>query len=103
MAVVEVIYAVAAALWILVVVAVLCIGVRGMVKLRSHRRRINRLIDGVRLPLQLGSVAVLFLRWCEQAGRPYTATAGKTALVLQRLIGDFPDSRIAFPPARRRR
>ncbi|RAV01853.1 hypothetical protein DQP56_06835 [Mycolicibacter senuensis] len=52
MAVVEVIYLVAATLWILVVTAAVCVGGRYFLKLRARRRRINRLIGGVRLSIE---------------------------------------------------
>jgi hypothetical protein len=50
MAVVETIYLVAAALWIVVVTAAVCIGARFMVKLRRRRRRVNRLLAVLRSP-----------------------------------------------------
>lgn len=62
MAVVEVIYLVAATLWILVVTAAVCIGARYFLKLRARRRRMNGLIDGVCLSI-------------ERAMRPYRAVA----------------------------
>lgn len=74
MAVIELIYLVAATLWIFVVVAALCIGGRYMLKLRARRCRMNRLIDGVRVSLE-GAVA------------PYRALAGGGAAILQRLVG----------------
>ncbi len=45
MGAVEVIYLVAASLWIVVVVTVACIGVRVALKLRARRRRVQRLLD----------------------------------------------------------
>jgi Flp pilus assembly protein TadB len=53
MAAVEVIYLLAASLWIGVVVAALCIGVRMVVKFRARRRRMNRLLDLVWTPVRL--------------------------------------------------
>ncbi|MBB2773543.1 hypothetical protein [Mycolicibacterium monacense] len=53
MAVVEMIYLVAATLWIVVVVAALGIGVRVMLKVRARRRRMNQLLAVVRFPLLL--------------------------------------------------
>jgi hypothetical protein len=53
MAAVEVIYLLAASLWIGVVVAALCIGIRLMMKFRAKRRRMNRILDAVRFPLRL--------------------------------------------------
>jgi hypothetical protein len=52
MVVVEVIYVVAATLWIVVVSAAVCIGGRYFLKLRARRRRINRLIGGIRLSIE---------------------------------------------------
>lgn len=51
--VVEMIYLVAATLWIVVVVTVACVGVRVMLKIRARRRRMNQLLAVVRLPLLL--------------------------------------------------
>jgi hypothetical protein len=51
MAAIEVIYLVAATLWIGAVLAALCIGIRLVVKFRARRRRVNRLIDIVRIPV----------------------------------------------------
>jgi hypothetical protein len=53
MAAVEVIYLVAATLWIGVVVAALSIGVRLVLKFRARRRRMNRFIDIVWIPVLL--------------------------------------------------
>ncbi len=53
MAAVEVIYLLAATLWIGVVLAALCIGVRFVLKFRARRRRINRVLDVVRIPVRL--------------------------------------------------
>jgi hypothetical protein len=52
-AVVEMVYLVAATLWIVVVLAALAIGVRVMLKIRARRRRMNQLLAVVRLPLVL--------------------------------------------------
>jgi hypothetical protein len=52
-AVVEMVYLVAATLWIVVVIAALGIGVRVMIKVRARRRRMNQLLAVVRLPLLL--------------------------------------------------
>lgn len=91
MAAVEVIYLVAAALWIFVVVAALCIGGRYLLKLRARRRRMNRLIDGVRLSI-------------ERAVGPYRAVAGGGAALLQRLVDVLgPDARTALSSERGRR
>lgn len=51
--VVETIYLVAATLWIVVVVAGACVGVRVALKIRARRRRMNQLLALVRLPLVL--------------------------------------------------
>ncbi|BCI54676.1 hypothetical protein NIIDNTM18_39540 [Mycolicibacterium litorale] len=51
MAVVEMIYLVAAILWIVVVVAAVGIGVRIGLRMRARRRRMNQLLAVVRLPL----------------------------------------------------
>ncbi|MEN3318056.1 MAG: hypothetical protein V7643_1457 [Mycobacterium sp.] len=67
MAAVQVIYVVAAALWIFVVLAALCIGCRFIVKFRRRRRRMNRLFDVIRVPIEMGTQGVSFLRWCERA------------------------------------
>ncbi|WP_157531025.1 hypothetical protein [Mycobacterium sp. IS-1496] len=53
MTAVEMIYLVAATLWIVVVVAALGIGVRLMIKMRARRRRMNQILAVVRLPLLL--------------------------------------------------
>lgn len=53
MAAVEVIYLVAATLWIGVVVAALCIGIRLVLKFRARRRRVNRFLDIVWIPVLL--------------------------------------------------
>jgi hypothetical protein len=50
---VEMVYLVAATLWIVVVVAALGIGVRVLLKVRARRRRMNQLLAVVRLPLLL--------------------------------------------------
>ncbi|MEB3051552.1 hypothetical protein KV112_17715 [Mycolicibacter sp. MYC123] len=73
MAVVEVIYLVAALLWIFVVVAALCVGGRYMLRLRARRRRVNGLIDNVRLTI-------------ERLVVPYRAVAAGGAAVLQRVV-----------------
>jgi hypothetical protein len=104
MAAFQVIYVVAASLWIFVVLAALCIGCRFMAKLHNRRRRISRLFDVVRVPNQIGTRGVLFLRWCERACRPYGDSARKkVAFRLQTLISEFrPDGRAARPSASRR-
>ena len=51
--VVEMVYLVAATLWIVVVVAATCVGVRVMLKIRARRRRMNQLLAVVRLPIVL--------------------------------------------------
>lgn len=76
MTVVEVIYLVAALLWIFVVVAALCIGGHYMLKLRARRRRVNGLVEGVRLFIA-GAIG------------PYRALAVGGVAVLQRLMGGF--------------
>jgi hypothetical protein len=67
MAAVQVIYVVAASLWIFVVLAALCIGCRFIVKFHKRRRRMSRLLDVVRVPIEIGTRGVSFLRWCERA------------------------------------
>lgn len=74
MTVVEVIYLVAATLWIFVVTAALCIGGHYLLKLRARRRRMTGLIDGVRLSV-------------ERAIRPYRAMAVGSATIFRRLVG----------------
>jgi len=105
MAAFEVIYVLAATLWILTVVAALCIGVRFMAEFRRRQRRMNRLLDVVRVPIRLGGRAVWFLRWCECVGRPYSVAAcQKAARRLQGLISEFrPGGHVALPSANRRR
>lgn len=49
----ELVYLVAATLWIVVVTAAAVIGVRVLVKVRARRRRINQLLGVVRLPVAL--------------------------------------------------
>lgn len=91
MAVVEVIYLVAATLWIFVVVAALYIGGRYLLKLRARRRRMNRLIDNMRLSI-------------ERAVGPCRAVAGGGAALLQRLVdGPGPEVRTALSSSRGRR
>jgi len=91
MAVVELIYLVAAVLWIFVVVAALCIGGHYMLKLRAKRRRMNGLLDSVRLSV-------------ERAVGPYRAVAGGSAALLQRLFdGLGPEVRTALSASRGRR
>lgn len=55
MTAVEVIVLVAAILWIGVVVAALVVGIRVTLKLRARRRRIERLLCLLRLPVYVGS------------------------------------------------
>jgi hypothetical protein len=71
MAVFEVICTVAATLWICFVVAALGIGYRFMVKLRSRRRRINRLFDVVRAPLGFRRRDAWHRRWRDGVLRYY--------------------------------
>lgn len=73
MSVVEVIYLVAAVLWIVVVVAAACIGGHYLIKLRARRRQVTGLIDTVRLSL-------------ERAIVPYRAVAAGGAAVLRRVV-----------------
>lgn len=105
MVVVEVIYLVAAALWILVVLAALAIGCYVMVKTRKSRRRMNRLFDVVRLPTLLGTQGVLLLRRCEDAGRSYgLAARDMVAPRLQMLVSELRSGRrAALSPGSRRR
>jgi amino acid transporter len=58
MAVVEVIYAVAATLWIVVVLAALCFGGVVIAKYRRRRRRISRVFDAACMPLALVATMV---------------------------------------------
>lgn len=96
MAVVEVIYVVAASLWILVVLAALGISCYFMVKSRKSRRRMNGLFDVVRVPIQLGAQGVLLLRRCENVGRSYGAAARDTVVPrLQMLISESRSGRRA--------
>jgi hypothetical protein len=67
-----VIYLVAATLWIFVVLVALGIGCRVMVKVRARRRRMNRLIEVVRVPLQIGGRGLSLVRLCRAAVRPAT-------------------------------
>lgn len=53
MTAVEMIYLVAATLWIVVVLAALGIGARVVLKMRARRRRMNQILALVRLPLLL--------------------------------------------------
>ncbi|MCV7418703.1 hypothetical protein [Mycolicibacterium litorale] len=53
MAMVEMVYLVAATMWIVVVVAAVAVGVRVMLKMRARRRRMNQILAIVRLPLLL--------------------------------------------------
>jgi hypothetical protein len=84
MAAIEVIYLVAATLWIGVVLAALCIGIRLVVKFRARRRRVNRLIDIVRIP-------VLLCTGQPQRRRPRRGARGQP---VTRIIGSlFSESR----------
>lgn len=76
MTVVELIYLVAALLWIFVVVAALCVGGRYMLRLRARRRRMNGLIDSVRLSV-------------DRVIAPYRVVAAGSAALIQRLVGGF--------------
>lgn len=49
----ELVYLVAAILWIVVVTVAVVVGVRVMLKVRARRRRMNRLLSLVRLPVAL--------------------------------------------------
>ena len=69
MGAVEVIYLVAASLWIVVVVTVACIGVRLVLKLRARRRRVQRMLDLV-LGRGLGSGVRLDQRVLTALGMP---------------------------------
>ena len=71
MAAFEVICTLAATLWIGFVAAALGIGYRVMAKLRSRRRRINRLLDVVRSPLGFGRRDARHLRWRDRVLRYY--------------------------------
>jgi hypothetical protein len=102
----EVICALAATLWICFVVAALAIGYRVMVKLRSRRRRINRLLDVVFLPIRLSRGygvtprrRVLRLPWRQVPPRR-TGVAGHYDRTLALLLGLEPDRVIANLVAR---
>jgi len=92
-AVIEAIYLVAAMLWIVVVLAAVAIGGRYLLKLRARRRRVNRLINSVRLPVG-------------RAVGPYRAAAVRSAALLLRVAVDVreaanpdrPGGRRARPP-----
>jgi len=87
-AAVDVIYVVAATLWILVVLTAVAIGCRLIVKIRARRRRMRRLFGVVRVPRQLGRRIGVLLRSCDRAGRPYALATGKNAaLRLHALLG----------------
>lgn len=49
----ELVYLVAATLWIVVVTVAVIVGVRIMLKVRARRRRVNQLFGLVRLPVAL--------------------------------------------------
>ncbi|MGV0697944.1 hypothetical protein [Mycolicibacter sinensis] len=74
MTVVELVYLVAALLWIFVVVAALCIDGHYLLKLRARQRRMTGLIGGVWLSV-------------ERAVGPYLALAAGSAALLQKLVG----------------
>lgn len=105
MVAVEVICVVAASLWIFVVLAALGIGCYLVMKFRKKRRRMSRLFDVVRVPIQFGTQGVLLLRRCESAGRTYGAMASdRIAPLLQLLISELRSDRRATPsPGSRRR
>ena len=91
MAVTEMIYLVAATLWILVVVAAVAVGGRYALKLRARRRRVTRLIENVRLSV-------------ERAAAPYRAVAGGGAALFQQWVrGSGPTRRPALSASRGRR
>jgi hypothetical protein len=70
---VEVIYVVAATLWIFVVLSAVCIGCRLIMKIRARRRRMTRLL---------------------RVARPYAVTAGnRTAVGLRMLLSEIPGRR----------
>jgi hypothetical protein len=71
MAAFEVICTLAAALWICFVVVAVGIVYTVMAKLRSRRRRINRLLDAIRSPLRRGRRDAWHLRWRDQVRRYY--------------------------------
>ncbi|MEZ0051603.1 hypothetical protein ABIA30_002611 [Mycobacterium sp. MAA66] len=105
MAAFEVVYVVAASLWIFVVLAAVGIGCRFMVKFRKRRRRMNLLFEVARVPIHFGTQGVLLLRRCEYVGRTYGAMAcNKVALGLQMPIGESRSGRRAtLSPGSRRR
>ena len=91
MTVIEVIYLVAATLWILVVVGAVAVGGRYLLKLRARRRRVTRLLDSVRLS-------------AERVTGPYRAIAGGSVTLFQRWAGaSGPARRPALSAARGRR
>jgi hypothetical protein len=71
MAVFEVICTLAAALWICFVVVAVGIVYTVMAKLRSRRRRINRLLDAIRTPFGFGRRDAWHLRWRDRVLRYY--------------------------------
>jgi hypothetical protein len=91
----QVICALAATLWICFVVAALAIGYRFMAKLRSRRRRINRLLSAVGLPIR--------------PGRRYGVMRSRKAVrlpwpqVIARLVADVFEAPRAQPLQRRSR
>lgn len=94
MAVVEVIYVVAATLWIVAVVAALCIGCLVITKYRKRRRRMTRLFDVVRMPLEIGSRGVALLR---------AEALSRAAVELPRLVNELGSGRVPGPSRGRRR
>lgn len=85
MAVVEVIYAVAATLWIVVVMAALCVSFVVIAKYRKRRRRVNRLLHAMRMPVA-GATAL-----------------SKVVVELPRMLIEFSDGGTARSSASRRR
>lgn len=86
MTVVELIYLVAALLWIVVVATALGVAGHYLLKIRARRRRINGLIEGARMSV-------------EHALAPYRAVAVVSVTLLHKLVG----AAVADAPGRTRR
>ncbi|MBO0679499.1 hypothetical protein JRC04_18715 [Mycolicibacterium sp. S2-37] len=71
----EVVYLVAATLWIVVVLGALCFAGWIALKLRAKRRRVHQFFDAVRLPVELRRHVLLAARICERAARARPAAA----------------------------
>jgi hypothetical protein len=83
MAVVEMIYVVAAVLWIAVVVTTVCVAGWLLLKVRARRRQVHRLLGVLALPLGVHRAAERVMRAYRPA--PSRLLSSSRALVLRRI------------------